>query len=67
MGANYSEHIALALLVQANQFVMKNCWLLGYQDTLELFTGCQYIVDTNIQGVSDFIFGINNTPYFKGS
>ena len=23
LGANYSEHIALALLVQANQFVMK--------------------------------------------
>ena len=46
---------------------MKNCRLLGYQDTLELFTGRQYIVDTNIQGVSDFIFGINNTPYFKGS
>ena len=67
MGANYSEHIALALLVQADQFVMEKCRLLGYQDTLELFTGRQYIVDTNIQGVSDFIFGINNTPYFKGS
>ena len=25
LGANYSEHRALALLVQANQFVMKNC------------------------------------------
>ena len=46
---------------------MKNCRLLGYQDTFELFTGRQYIVDTNIQGVSDFIFGINNTPYFRGS
>ena len=46
---------------------MEKYRLLGYQDTLELFTGRQYIVDTNIQGVTDFIFGINNTPYFKGS
>ena len=67
LGANYSEHRALALLVQADQFVMKNCRLLGYQDTLELFTGRQYIVDTYIQGVTDFIFGTNNTTYFKGS
>ena len=67
LGANYSEHIALALLVQANQFVMEKCPLLGYQDTLELFTGRQYIVDTYIQGVTYFIFDTNNTTYFKGS
>ena len=46
---------------------MEKCPLLGYQDTFELFTGRQYIVDTNIQGVSDFIFDTNNTTYFKGS
>ena len=31
LGANYSEHRALALLVQADQFVMEKCRLLGYQ------------------------------------
>ena len=37
------------------------------KDTLELFTGCQYIVDTYIQGDTYFIFDTNNTTYFKGS
>ncbi|MDE7095683.1 MAG: InlB B-repeat-containing protein, partial [Anaeroplasmataceae bacterium] len=36
LGANYPEHRALALLVQSDQFIMKNGKLLGYQDTLEL-------------------------------
>ena len=45
---------------------MEKCRLLGYQDTLELFTGRQYIGDIYIQGVTDFIFGTNNTTYFKG-
>ena len=46
---------------------MEKCRLLGYQDTLELFTGRQYIVDTYFQGVTYFIFDTNNTTYFKGS
>ena len=37
LGPGYAEHRALALLVQADQFVMKDCKLLGYQDTIELF------------------------------
>ena len=65
LGPDYGEHRALALLVQTDQFIMKNSRLLGYQDTLELFTGRQYFENTFIQGVTDFIFGTNNTTYFK--
>ena len=56
----------LALLVQADRFVMKNSRLLGIQDTLELFTGRQYFENVYISGYTDFIFGTNNTTYFKG-
>ena len=66
LGANYPEHRALALLVQTDQFMMKNGKLLGYQDTLELFTGRQVFLNTYISGTTDFIFGTNNTTYFKG-
>ncbi|MDE5546104.1 MAG: InlB B-repeat-containing protein, partial [Anaeroplasmataceae bacterium] len=66
LGANYPEHRALALLVQSDQFIMKNGKLLGYQDTLELFTGRQIFLNTYIFGTTDFIFGTNNTTYFKG-
>ena len=55
----------LALLVQADMFVMKNSALLGIQDTLELFTGRQYFENVYISGYTDFIFGTNNTTYFK--
>ncbi len=65
LGEGYSEHRALALLVQADKFVMKNCKLLGYQDTVEFFTGRQYLENTYISGTTDFIFGTNNTTYFK--
>ena len=66
LGTNYPEHRALALLVQSDQFIMKNGKLLGYQDTLELFTGRQVFFNTYISGTTDFIFGTNNTTYFKG-
>ena len=55
----------LALLVQADRFIMKNSGLLGIQDTLELFTGRQYFENVFISGYTDFIFGTNNTTYFK--
>ena len=55
----------LALLVQADRFIMKNSRLLGIQDTLELFTGRQYFEGVFISGYTDFIFGTNNTTYFK--
>ncbi len=65
LGEGYAEHRALALLVQSDQFKMLDSRLLGYQDTVELFTGRQYFENTYIQGVTDFIFGTNNTTYFK--
>ena len=55
----------LALLVQADRFIMKNSRLLAVQDTLELFTGRQYFENVFISGYTDFIFGTNNTTYFK--
>lgn len=64
LGAGYSEHRALALLVQSDHFVMDGCKLLGYQDTVEFFTGRQLIKNTYIEGTTDFIFGSNNTTYF---
>ncbi len=44
---------------------MKDSKLLGYQDTVEFFTGRQYLENTYISGTTDFIFGTNNTTYFK--
>ncbi|MDE7440132.1 MAG: hypothetical protein K2N23_06475 [Clostridia bacterium] len=64
-GPGYGEHRALAVLIQADKVVMDNCRLLGYQDTIELFTGRQLIQNTYICGRTDFIFGTNNTTYFK--
>ena len=55
----------LALLVQADRFIMRDSALLGIQDTLELFTGRQYFENVFISGYTDFIFGTNNTTYFK--
>ena len=55
----------LALLVQADRFVMRNSKLLGIQDTLELFTGRQYFENVYISGYTDFIFGTNNVTLFK--
>jgi len=55
----------LALLVQADRFIMKDSALLGIQDTVELFTGRQYFENVFISGYTDFIFGTNNTTLFK--
>ena len=60
-----AEHRALAMLIQADQVVIQNCKLLGYQDTLEGFTGRSIFVNTYISGATDFIFGTNATMYFK--
>lgn len=63
--AEYGEHRALAMLVQADKVVVDGCTLLGYQDTLELFTGRHVFTNSLIVGVTDFIFGTNGTTYFK--
>ncbi len=64
LGKNYPEHRALALLVQSDHFIMDDSKLLGYQDTVEFFTGRQIVKNTYIEGTTDFIFGSNNTTYF---
>lgn len=64
VGAASGDHRALALLVQSDKFTMDSCALLGYQDTVEFFTGRQFIVNSYISGTTDFIFGTNNTTYF---
>ena len=59
------DHRALALLVQSDKFVMSGCRLLGYQDTVEFFTGRQYLKNCYVSGCTDFIFGTNGTTYFE--
>lgn len=61
----HNEHRALALLVQADRFVMDGGKLIGYQDTVEFFTGRQYLKGVYISGTTDFIFGTNNTTLFE--
>ncbi len=61
--ANSGER-GVALLVQADQFVMKDAKLLGWQDTLYLFTGRQYFKNVFISGCIDYIFGTNSTTLF---
>lgn len=63
-GSNNVEHRALAILIQADQFVMNDSSLLGYQDTIQLFTGRQYLYNTYISGATDYIFGTNNITLF---
>lgn len=50
---------AVALHVEADRVVIKNCKLLGNQDTLYVATGNsrQYYRDCYIEGTTDFIFG----------
>jgi len=57
---------ALALLCQADQVIVQDSKLLGWQDTLELFTGRQLFKNTYISGCVDYIFGTNNTTLFEG-
>ena len=62
--ASLKDTRALALLVQSDKFIMNNCKLLGYQDTVNFFYGRQYIKNSYIAGITDFIFGTNNTTLF---
>jgi len=50
---------AVALHVEGDRVVIKNCKLLGNQDTLYAATGNsrQYYLDCTIEGTTDFIFG----------
>lgn len=50
---------AVALHVDGDRFIIRNCNLLGNQDTLLTANGnsCQYYEDCLIAGTTDFIFG----------
>ncbi len=65
IGDKVNEHRAVALLVQADKFVMESCGLLGYQDTVQFQKGRQYLHNCYIAGRTDFIFGTNNTTLFE--
>ena len=62
-----TEHRALALLVQADRVILNNVALLGYQDTVEFFTGRHYLENCYISGATDYIFGTNGTTYICNS
>ena len=48
---------AVAILVEADRAVFRNCRFLGWQDTLYAKNGRQYYKDSYIEGHVDFIFG----------
>jgi len=55
---------AVALRVEGDRVVIRNARLLGWQDTLLLNRGRQYLEDTFIAGHVDFVFG-GATAYFS--
>ena len=48
---------ALALRIDGDRAVLKDCRLLGWQDTLMINNGRQYFKDCYIEGRVDFIYG----------
>jgi len=51
------QHIqALAMYVEADRAIFKNCRFLGWQDTLRVDNGRQYFKDSYIEGHVDFIY-----------
>ncbi len=55
---------AVALLTEADNIVLKNCKMYGFQDTYYAKTGKQYMEDCYIEGDVDFIFG-DATAFFQ--
>ncbi len=55
---------AVAVRVDGDRVVFRNCRFLGWQDTLLLNRGRQYITDSLIAGHVDFVFG-GATTYFE--
>jgi PelA/Pel-15E family pectate lyase len=55
---------AVAVLVEADKAIFKNCNFLGWQDTLYAKNGRQLYQDCYIEGDVDFIFG-QATVYFE--
>lgn len=55
---------ALAIRVDGDRIVFKNCRFLGWQDTVFLNRGRQYFENCRIVGSTDFVFG-GATAYFR--
>jgi pectinesterase len=55
---------ALALRVDGDRVVFRNCRFLGWQDTILVNRGRQYFLGCTIAGAVDFIFG-GATAYFE--
>lgn len=55
---------ALALRVDGDRVVFRNCTFLGWQDTILCNRGRHYFVDCTIRGATDYIFGAA-TAYFE--
>lgn len=56
---------ALAVRVDGDRVVFRNCRFLGWQDTVLVNRGRHYFKDCLIAGATDFIFGAG-TSYFDG-
>ncbi|KAG6741770.1 hypothetical protein POTOM_055049 [Populus tomentosa] len=52
---------AVAIRVTADWYAFYNCLFIGWQDTLYLHYGKQYLKDCYIEGYVDFIFGNSTT------
>lgn len=55
---------ALAMSVNGDRALFRNCRFLGHQDTIFLNRGRHYFVDCYIEGTTDFIFG-GATAWFE--
>jgi pectinesterase len=55
---------AIALRIDGDRAVLTNCELLGWQDTVRLEKGRQYLRDCYIEGRVDYIYG-GATAYFE--
>jgi len=56
---------AVAFLSQADKTALLNCRVLGFQDTLYLKQGRDYVANSSVTGTVDYIFG-NSTAMFEG-
>ena len=57
---------ALAVRIDGDRVVLRRCRLLGWQDTLLVNRGRQYLEDCYIEGHVDFIFGGATTYFNRG-
>jgi pectinesterase len=56
---------AVAFLSQADKTALLNCRFTGFQDTLYLKNGRDYLANCSVTGTVDYIFG-NSTALFEG-